>query len=91
MANFKPKYCKICGIEFIPNSRNNTICPNLSCKKMRVSLNRKDYEKRRREKLIRERNNSFVDMSDLVEVSRKARESGMSYGKYVLMMQQKNM
>ena len=58
---------------------------------MKVSLNQKDYEKQRKEKLIRERNNSFVDMSDLVEVSKKARELGMSYGKYVLMMQQKVM
>lgn len=91
MANFKPRYCKICGREFMPTARNNTICPMESCQKMRVSLNRKDYEKRRKEKLIRERNNSFVDMSDLVEVSRKARELGMSYGKYVLMIQQKIM
>ena len=89
MSNFKPKYCKICGMEFIPTARNNTICPNLSCQKMKVSLNKKDYEKRRKEKLIRKRNNSFVDMSDLVEVSKRANELGMSYGKYVLMMQQK--
>lgn len=91
MANFKPKYCKICGREFIPTARNNTMCTNLSCQKMKVSLTKKEYKKRRREKLIRERNNNFVDMSDLVEVSRRARESGMSYGKYVSMMQQKVM
>lgn len=86
---YKIKNCKICGNEFMPHARNNTVCDNPACKKMRVSLNKKDYERRRKEKLIRERNNSFLKKDTLSEVSRKAREAGMSYGKYVLMMQQK--
>ncbi len=91
MANFKPKYCKICGKEFIPVARNNTICPNEKCKEIGITINHKNYERRTKERAIRERNNEFLKKDNLSELSRKAREDGMSYGKYVLMLQQKVM
>jgi hypothetical protein len=85
---YRIKNCKICGNEFMPHSRNNTVCNNPECKKMRVSINQKNFEIRKKERLVREKNNSFLNNASLNEKARKAKESGMSYGKYDLMMQQ---
>ena len=88
MSNFESKYCKICGEYFIPTGRNNTVCGNPICQKKRKQINREDYLERQKDKKTKA---MFLSNGSLNEISKKAREAGMSYGKYVLMMQQKVM
>lgn len=84
----KIKICRICGEEFFPTGRNNVVCQKEECRRKRKKIDRERYVQKKKDEEIRKK---FMGSGSINEISRKARESGMSYGKYVLMMQQKVM
>lgn len=89
------KICKICGREFTPNTRNQICCS----KECSIINNRNGCMERTmaRNEELRENTNykkgkrkKKKDVKSIEEIQRLARESGMTYGKYVEMQYIKN-
>jgi predicted nucleic acid-binding Zn ribbon protein len=74
-----PSYCIVCG-QLISNIKYRKYCSE-ECKKKGIQMNNKKfYENLRKEKEKRQKKNAMV----LSEISRLAREEGLTYGQYVL-------
>ena len=77
--------CVICGKEFAPHGAQ------ITCGKECSQINKKEKRKitnklfRERQKINRGKKKSNIP--DIVEISKKARELGMSYGEYVAYME----
>ena len=72
--------CDWCKKEYLASNRNSKYCcidcKNSNRKERSNILSRQRYEKQKRN--MKTRNNNM-----LTEISKKAREAGMSYGQYV--------
>jgi hypothetical protein len=80
--------CEICGGEFYSHRKDSKCCSD-SCKREY----RKVYQSNYREGVFCGTPEKAPDVtrkpSNLAEINRLAREAGMSYGRYVAMMKQK--
>ena len=84
------RICVICGKEFAPHGAQ------ITCGKECSQINKKEKRKirnklfREKQKIMKSRKTSNIP--DIVEISKKARELGMSYGQYsaMLMMRKEN-
>lgn len=75
------KKCELCGTEFLTNYAQKRYCSD-ACRaeaKRTQSLHYKEQKKKKKKE------------SSFVEINRKAREAGMSYGKYVAMLHMEEM
>lgn len=84
---FRPKKCKVCGVKFVPLSRNNTICPNPECKKIGNTVAKAKYRKMKKERAAKENKRVVQRQETLTEINEKARAMGLSYGKYMLLLE----
>lgn len=75
------KTCRQCGKKFVPPHINNVYCSD-TCKKAHYREYQKEYQKgvRQREK---EGRHILPRSRSLTEVSRRAKERGMTYGQYI--------
>ena len=74
--------CPICGKEFKQIRGNQIVCSS-ECRKKRtrqLAKENKKTEKKKRTKTVRK---------SLIEIEKEAKEAGMSYGKYVALMEKK--
>ena len=45
MKNYEPRFCEICGAEYIPRRFDQRTCASAECKKARQRLNYLEYRK----------------------------------------------
>lgn len=72
----KSRKCPICGVRFIPNSVNHKYCC-LACRCV-ADRNKRDREEKQKK------------IDRIAFINRRAKEHGMSYGKYVAMIERPN-
>ncbi|MGN0506654.1 MAG: hypothetical protein ACI4FZ_08840 [Lachnospiraceae bacterium] len=83
------RHCEFCGKDFVTDRANRKYCPECSYEvtKAQTKASAKRSRERAKEKKEEERLAEKKPVSEsIADVQRKAREAGMSYGKYVLMM-----
>ena len=71
------KKCVICGKEFESVKAHTITCSPECAKERNIITNRLYYEKHKRTKKKKSKQNTLVD------INKKARDSGMTYGEYV--------
>lgn len=74
------KTCYVCGKSFVAHSGNALYCLDCRYKSIRERDNRKQMERRHYEAAERKK---VAPVQSVQEVSAKARDAGMTYGKYV--------
>lgn len=84
MVNVK---CEVCGKIFLTAYSRKVVC-SLECQDERRKIRAKFYGKRRREAIKNgthpsKQKKAQIKVETVVEVQKKAREAGMSYGQYM--------
>ena len=73
--------CVVCNKSFVVNTPNKKCCSN-ECTKIKNRMNSARYNKE-----IKGNNNKTKKSLSFTDIAVKARQAGMSYGKYVAMLE----
>lgn len=83
------KTCELCGKQFIPTTKNARYCGE-ECR-IKVKRQRtKEWQAKRKQEKKEQRKQEFkrlVAKNELKELTIEARKHGMSYGKYVALLE----
>lgn len=88
MEKIRVKECVMCGKVFVASGRGNRCYCGAGCRREKILQASREYY---RTSIQEEARKVYTGASlDLAELNQKARDAGMTYGKYMLSLQMKD-